>query len=162
MKRRREGALHEPVYSATKADDFFEVIAHSLPAFADAEDFLAKATALARRMRAPADSLRGEYSAALARYVAELRRWLRAGADPRVIDDAVSAALALAALCGEVRDDAKTKRVKTRAGKVSRGKVTRTAYLTAKQAMGGKRAAMAKMLDVTERGLRKWERENLS
>lgn len=162
MKRKKEGTLHEAVYSATAGDDFFDVIAHALPAFADAEDFIAKATTLARRTEAPADSLRGEFASGLRRRVGRLRRWLRSGTNPGAIDDAVCAALLLAALCGEIREDSKIRPIRTRSGKVTRGKITRAAYVEAKQETGGKKLAMAKRLGVSERGLRGWERRNLT
>lgn len=151
------------MYSATTEDDFFDVIKRTAPAFADVEDFVSKATMLARKMKTPAGSLRAEHASALARYVGRMRRWLRAGTNPHhAVDDAISAALILSALCAEIREDSKVEPVRTRDGKVSRRKVTRAAYLAAKQVTGGKKAAMARMLDLSERGLRKWERENLS
>lgn len=107
MKRGIEGALHEPVYTSKSGEDFDELVLHTLPAFADLADFLSKAERLSRLHPAPKGTLRAEYVASLRIATARIRRWLDRGIPVAPLDDAVSAALAFANICAELRDDQK-------------------------------------------------------
>lgn len=150
MKRRTEGALHGAVYSSRSGEDFDELILQALPAFANIEDFLAKAERLSSKHPTPRGSVRAEYVATLRRTISQLRRWIRSGVPSAALDDAVCAALAFSAICAELRDDEKSN---------LREPITRVEYAASK-AEGLQDKAVASDRRMSKPQLSKWKKKN--
>ena len=115
------------------------------------DDFLEKAERLIAESPMPAESLRAQIAAMLSRDVAKLRLHLARGADPDAIFYALWAAFHFRTLLDEIADDARPDQ---------RRKITRNAYLKAKQKRGTQEG-IAEELRVSVQALRKWRRENI-